>query len=90
MKNTVVAKFLVCKGLLNDDVGGARVATYFRRYGRELVSKPAISLKKCWGPTLERLLVRPWVLVTGGQGYGVGVYVTFGAVVTGARGHSRE
>ena len=24
-------------------------APYFRRYGRELVSKPAISLKKSWG-----------------------------------------
>ena len=23
--------------------------THFRRYGREMVSKPAISLKKSWG-----------------------------------------
>ena len=29
---------------------------YFRRYGRELVSKPAISLKKSWGGAVERLL----------------------------------
>ena len=49
--------FLVCKGLLlllllllsHDDVGVARGIPYFRRYGRELVSKPAISRNKCWG-----------------------------------------
>ena len=49
--------FLVCKGLLlgllvllsNDDVGGGQRAPYFRRYLRELVSKPAISLQECWG-----------------------------------------
>ena len=47
---------LVCKGLSNDDVGVARGAPYFRRYGQELVSKPAISLKKRWGglPTVEQ------------------------------------
>ena len=28
---------------------GRQGAPYFRRYGRELVSKPAISLKKGWG-----------------------------------------
>ena len=28
--------------------GGGGRAPYFRRYGRELVSKPAISLKECW------------------------------------------
>ena len=36
----------VCKGLSNDDVGLAKEAPYFRRYGGILVSKPAISLKK--------------------------------------------
>ena len=28
---------------------GWQRAPYFRRYGREVVSKPAISLKKRWG-----------------------------------------
>ena len=28
---------------------GGHGAPHFRRYTRELVSKPAISLKKCWG-----------------------------------------
>ena len=28
---------------------GRQGAPYFRRYGRELVSKPDISLKKSWG-----------------------------------------
>ena len=28
---------------------GRQGASYFRRYGRELVSKPAISLEKSWG-----------------------------------------
>ena len=35
---------------------------YFRRYGQELVSKPAISLKKSWGGyrrTTHRLPERP-------------------------------
>ena len=44
--------FLVCKGLSNDITSGWQGAPYFRIYGRELVSKPAISLthsnsKKC-------------------------------------------
>ena len=30
-------------------------APYFGRYGREQVSKPAVSLKKSWGATVERL-----------------------------------
>ena len=37
------------KGLSNDDAGVARGAAYFRRYGRELVSKPAISFKRSVG-----------------------------------------
>ena len=43
--------FLFAKeGPSSDDLGvGARGTPYFRRYGRELVSKPAISLKKRWG-----------------------------------------
>ena len=41
--------FLVCKGLSNNEVGGWQGAPYFRRYGRELVSKQAISLKIRWG-----------------------------------------
>ena len=41
---------LVRAGLSTDDVGvGQGGAPYFRRYGRELVSKPAISLNKSWG-----------------------------------------
>ena len=28
---------------------GGQGAPHFKRYGHELVSKPAISLKKCWG-----------------------------------------
>ena len=38
-------------GLSNDDVGVSRNTPYFRRYGRERVSKPVISLKKSWGGT---------------------------------------
>ena len=37
---------------------GWRGAPYFKRYDRELVSKPAISLKKGWGgysSTVERV-----------------------------------
>ena len=40
--------FLVCKGLSNDDVGVAWGNAFLRIYGGELVSKPAISLKKSW------------------------------------------
>ena len=36
---------------------GGHGAPHFRRYGRELVSKPAISLKKSWGVTVERVFV---------------------------------
>ena len=46
--------FLVCEGLSTDDVGRWQCALYFRRHGYELVSKPAISLKKRWrGATVE-------------------------------------
>ena len=41
--------FLVCKGLLllsNDDVGVWQGASYFGRYGRELVSKIGDFVKK--------------------------------------------
>ena len=34
---------------------GCQGAPYFRRYGRELVSKPAISLEKVGGVTVGRL-----------------------------------
>ena len=37
-------------------VGMARVTVCQEiRYGRELVSNTAISLKKCWGPIVKRL-----------------------------------
>ena len=49
---------LVCEELSNDDLGMARGERYCRRYGRELVSKPAISLKKSWGATVVRLETR--------------------------------
>ena len=45
----------VCTGLSNDDVGVAR-GNVCRRYARELVSKPAIWLKKSWGATVEPLV----------------------------------
>ena len=44
MKNTIFTYFPVCKGLSNDDVEGARGIVL-----QELVSKPAISVKKHWG-----------------------------------------
>ena len=55
----------VGRGPSKDDVGGAEApddvggpeAPYFRRYGRELVSKPAIPLKKCWGGGTEERLI---------------------------------
>ena len=40
--------FLGCKGLSNDDVGVAGGIVFQEIYGRELVSKPAISSKKSW------------------------------------------
>ena len=43
-KKTVFAK--ECR---NDDVGVGHGASYLRRCGRELFSKPANSLKKSWG-----------------------------------------
>ena len=48
-ETTTSKYFLVSKGLSNDDVGGGKGHRIFRGYGRELVSKPAISLKNCWG-----------------------------------------
>ena len=41
--------FFVGKTLPNNDVEVGQGIAHLRRYGRELVSKPAISLKKCWG-----------------------------------------
>ena len=40
---------------------GWQGASYFRRYGRELVSKPAISLKKNWGGAIVQRLVIQWL-----------------------------
>ena len=49
----IVTCFLVCKQPSNVDVGGrgggVRGTVYISRRGRELVSKPAISLKKSRG-----------------------------------------
>ena len=49
VKNKIMTYFLVCKGRSNDDDVGGQGAPSFRRYGWELVSTPAISLKKSWG-----------------------------------------
>ena len=50
IENKVSICFLVCKGLSIDDVGGGVERTpYFRRHDRELVLKPAVSLKISWG-----------------------------------------
>ena len=67
--NTFKYTSLLAKGLPNDDVGVAKGAPYFRRYGRELVSKPAVSLKNRWGgyrsktlrqkPDLEKMEISP-------------------------------
>ena len=47
MKNNVFKYFLVCKGLSNDDVGvGGKGHRISGDTAEELVSKPAISLKK--------------------------------------------
>ena len=47
----VFSVFAKKKGLSSDDVGGGARGTVFQKIdaGRELVSKPSISLKKCWG-----------------------------------------
>ena len=45
-EKSILANVLVCKGLSNDDVGAERGAVFQGRYGRELVSKLTISLKK--------------------------------------------
>ena len=49
MKYIFFTHSLVCIGLSKYDVGVAKGAPYFRRYGRGLVSKPAITLKNSWG-----------------------------------------
>ena len=50
MENSSSHIFLFAKkGLSNDYVGTERGTPYFRRYGRELALKPAISWKKSWG-----------------------------------------
>ena len=41
--------FLVFEGTCRSMTWGCRGALHFRRYDRELVLKPAISLKKRWG-----------------------------------------
>ena len=49
---SIFVYFLFGKGLSNDDVGVARGAIFQEKsYGGKLVSKPAISLKKCCGAT---------------------------------------
>ena len=56
MKTTIFTYLLVCKGLSNDDVGGAGGTIFQEIHGRERGSKPAISLKKnVGGATVERL-----------------------------------
>ena len=37
------------QNITENDLEVGQEISHFRRYGRELVSKPAISLKKCWG-----------------------------------------
>ena len=39
---------------------GRQGALYFRKYDRELVSKPAISLKKIWGGYRSKILPLEW------------------------------
>ena len=48
-KKTIFICFLVCEGLSSDDFGVARGTLFQERYGRKLVSKPAISLKNSRG-----------------------------------------
>ena len=38
---------------------GCQAAPYFRRYGRELVSKPAISIKRKFGGAIIERLIGP-------------------------------
>ena len=49
MKSTIATYFLVGKGLSKDDVGGARGIVFQEIGPGELVSKPEILFKKCWG-----------------------------------------
>ena len=48
MISAIFTYFLVCNILSNDDIEG-QAASYFRRFVRKLVSKPAISSKKVGG-----------------------------------------
>ena len=50
-ENAIFTFFLVCEGLSTNQstTSGWRGSPFFRRYGGELISKPAISLKKSWG-----------------------------------------
>ena len=51
MKTTIflLIYVFVCEKDYRTMTSGVQGAPRFRRYGRELVSKPAISFKKCWG-----------------------------------------
>ena len=57
--NTKYPYIFLCATAYNDRRrrGGCRGTPYFRRYDRELVLKPAISVKKSWGggAAVERL-----------------------------------
>ena len=49
MKTTLFTCFVVCRGLSNDDVGGARSTIFQEIRPAAGLKKPAISSKKCWG-----------------------------------------
>ena len=49
MKSTIATYFLVGKGPSKNDVGGARGIVFQEIGPGELVSKPAILFRKCWG-----------------------------------------
>ena len=49
MKNHPHTSFMFAKVCSNDDVGAAKCAVFSEDNGRELISKPEISLKKSWG-----------------------------------------
>ena len=56
MKQIVLKHFHVREGLSNDDVGAVRGTVFLKDIAGELVSKPAISLKKKLGASLNLLL----------------------------------
>ena len=59
IENKVSMLFLVCKRPIDRWRRGCHGTAYFRKYDRELVLKPSISLKESWGGYRRTALINP-------------------------------